>query len=215
MKYLPPPTTPCVENSNRSFWAAPVLRRFVAKAAQQHRGPRRWGVIPVPVSFRAAVIPGIVFYNLSKLGFLPLIALLLCGCRSLPPLPPADLSAPDWRIQQGQAVWKPPGSRPELTGELLLATRTNGDFVVQFSKTPFNLATAQSVNGQWQIEFGQDERRRSGRGKAPFYLGWLHLPRALAGETLGKSWRFTRPTAELWRLENSRTGESLEGGFFP
>src|SRR6476620_10614627 len=93
-----------------------------------------------------------------------LLALVLCvSCRSLPPLPPADLSAPGWRMQQGQALWKPTKSRPELAGELLLATNANGDFFVQLSKTPFTLATAQRIGDQWQIEFGSDDYRRSGR----------------------------------------------------
>jgi hypothetical protein len=154
-------------------------------------------------------------------GTLPAVALLLLlvltflGCRTAPPLPPADISTPNWRLQQGQAVWKPTRSRPELAGELLLATRTNGDFFVQFSKTPFNLATAQMMDGQWQIEFGNGERRWTGRGKPPSRFAWFQLPHAIAGEELNRNWRFTRIQPDSWRLENPRTGESLEGGFFP
>ena len=71
-----------------------------------------------------------------------LIAVLATGCRTAPPLPPADFSAPGWRVQQGQAVWKPSSSRPELAGDLLLATNANGNFFIQFSKIPFPLVTA-------------------------------------------------------------------------
>ena len=71
------------------------------------------------------------------------LLLLLCAGCATPPLPPADFSAPGWRVQQGQAVWKPSSSRPELAGDLLLATNVNGNFFVQFSKMPFPLATAQ------------------------------------------------------------------------
>lgn len=142
------------------------------------------------------------------------VALLLSGCRTPPPLPPADLAAPGWRVQQGQAVWKPTRSRPELAGELVLATRTNGDFFVQLAKTPFSLATAQVLNDRWQIEFGNSERRWGGRGEPPSRFVWFQLPRALASKSLDKHWRFTQPAPNSWRLENSRTGETLEGGFF-
>ena len=70
-----------------------------------------------------------------------LVLLLGVSCRTASPLPPADFSAPGWRVQQGQAVWKPTKTKPELAGELILATRTNGDFLVQFTKTPFTLAS--------------------------------------------------------------------------
>ena len=144
-----------------------------------------------------------------------LLAVLVAGCRTAPPLPPADLSASGWHLQQGQAIWKPTRSRPELAGELLCATNASGDFFVQFSKPPFSLATAQVMNGQWQIEFGNGEHRWSGRGEPPSRFVWFQLPHALADEPLKSNWRFTRTLADSWRLENPRTGESLEGGFFP
>lgn len=146
---------------------------------------------------------------------LVLAAFLFVSCRSIPPLPPADLSSPGWRVQQGQAVWKPTKRRPELAGDLLFATNTGGDFFVQFSKTPFTLATAQVMNGQWQIEFGSAKYSWRGRGEPSSRFGWLQLPRALAGRSLGRAWQFERSATNLWRLENWRTGESLEGSFFP
>lgn len=153
----------------------------------------------------------------SRLGALLMFAVasLFFGCRTHPPLPPADLSAPGWRLQQGQAVWKPTRSRPALAGELILATMTNGDFFVQFSKTPFTLATAQVANGQWQIEFGNNKHRWSGRGELPSRLVWFQLPRTLTVGSLKTNWLFTQPSSDSWRLENPRTGEMLEGGFFP
>ena len=142
------------------------------------------------------------------------LAALATGCRTSNPLPPADLSAPGWRLRHGQAVWKPTRSRPELAGELILATRANGDIFVQFAKPPFALATAQLANGHWQIEFGSNEHRWSGQAEPPSHFVWFQLPRALAGETL-KNWLFTLSGQDSWRLENIRTGETLEGGFFP
>ena len=150
-------------------------------------------------------------------GVLPLLlmAVLAAGCRTAPPLPAADFSAPGWRVQQGQAVWKPSPSRPELAGDLLLATNANGNFFVQFSKTPFPLATAQVSGGQWQIEFGANKFSRQGRGTPPDRFAWFQLPRALLGTPAGGNWKFAHPNSSSWRLENLRTGETLEGEFFP
>jgi hypothetical protein len=158
--------------------------------------------------------PGCVGSGIIALTLL-VVAIFSAGCRTAPPLPPADLSSQGWQLRQGQAVWKPTRSRPELAGELLLATKTTGDFFVQFSKTPFTLATAQIADGQWQIEFGNGERRWKGHGKPPARFVWFQLPHALAGDELNHTWRFTRLSGDSWRLENIRTGESLEGGFFP
>lgn len=137
------------------------------------------------------------------------------GCRSIPPLPSADFSAPGWHVRQGQAVWKPAGNRLELAGELLLATNANGNFLVQFTKTPFPLATAQVAGENWQIEFGSGEHSWRGRGRPPSRFVWFQLPAALTGEDLQYSWKFSPGKNNSWRLENPRTGESLEGEFFP
>jgi hypothetical protein len=149
------------------------------------------------------------------LVILALIAGFGTACRSLPPLPPADLSAPGWQVRQGQAVWRPTRGRPELVGELLLATNTNGDFFVRFAKTPFPLATARVAAGRWQIEFGADGYRRRGHGRPPDRFAWFQLPAALNGVRPGRPWQFLRLSTHSWRLENRRTGERLEGVFFP
>jgi len=149
-----------------------------------------------------------------SLATLLLAAGLCVSCRSLPPLPPADLSTPGWRVQQGQAIWKPTKTRPELAGELLLATNRNGDFLVQLAKTPFTLATAQMVDDRWRIEFGSGDYQRGGRGEPPARFVWFQLPRALAGTNVSLDWNFERVTTNSWRLENHRTGETLEGSFF-
>jgi hypothetical protein len=147
---------------------------------------------------------------------LSILALILCaGCRTSPPPAPADFSAPGWRVQQGQAVWKSSQNRPEVAGDLLLATNANGDFFVQFSKMPFPLATAQVSGNQWQIEFGADKYSWRGHGNPPNRFAWFQLPRALIDANIGGNWQFTRVETNLWRLENLHTGESLEGEFFP
>lgn len=142
-----------------------------------------------------------------------LLGLLLTGCRTTPP-PPANLSAPGWQIQSGEALWKPTATKPELAGEILFATNQNGNLFVQFTKSPFTLVTAQIADGAWHINFG-DEYVWGGQGNPPNRFTWFQLPRALTGETLPKQWSFTRPTADSWRLENRRTGETLEGSFAP
>jgi hypothetical protein len=145
--------------------------------------------------------------------------LLLLGlgtsCHTTTPLSPANVSAPGWRIQQGQAVWKPTRKRPDLTGELLLATNANGDFLVQFSKPPFTLATAQRAGDRWQIEFGSGDYSKRGGGQSPTRFVWFQLPVALTGAAAGRDWHFERIATNSWCLENLRTGERLEGVFFP
>jgi hypothetical protein len=143
-------------------------------------------------------------------------ALTLCvSCRTALPLPPADFSSPGWRVQQGQAVWKPSKNRPELAGDLLLATNTGGNFVIQFSKTPFTLATAQVAEGAWRIEFGGGRYSWRGHGAPPSRFVWFQLPFALATTEPARPWKFMRRADDSWRLENPRTGEFLEGVFFP
>jgi len=144
-----------------------------------------------------------------------LLVVVGVSCRSVPSLPPADLSAPGWRLQQGQAVWKPAVNKPELAGELLLATHTNGDFLIQFTKTPMSLTAAHSVSGRWQIEFGSRDYVHRGHGQPPARFVWFQLPRALTGASLGSEWRVGRAATNTWKLENARTGETLEGFLSP
>lgn len=154
---------------------------------------------------------------LSAVVFISLLlcAPLLVSCRTMPPLPAADLSAPGWQIQHGQAVWKPPGRRPDMTGDLLLATNVNGNFFLQFTKDPFPLVTAEALDGGWQIQFGVEEHGWRGQGTLPSRFVWFQLPSALLTGKATGTWRFTTPGTNLWRIENLRTGENLEGGFFP
>jgi hypothetical protein len=144
-----------------------------------------------------------------------LLLAIFTGCRTAPPLPPADFSAPGWRVQQGQAVWKPSSDRPELAGDLLLATNADGNFFIQFSKMPFPLVTAQISGDQWQIEFGADKDTWHGRAAPPERFAWFQLPRALLGANPGGNWKFSSVENKFWHLENPRTGEFLEGEFSP
>lgn len=149
-----------------------------------------------------------------KSAFILLLAVALAaGCKSVPPLPPADLSGAGWRVQHGQAVWKPGAQRAELAGDLLVATNANGRMFVQFVKDPFPLATAQAHRDRWQIDFAAGRRSWRGGGAPPNLFLWFQLPAALRGEKLKGSWKFFCST-DVWRIENPRRGEWLEGRFF-
>jgi len=118
-------------------------------------------------------------------------------------------------MRQGQAVWKPSKSRPELAGDLLLAADANGNCVIQFAKTPFALASAQVAEGRWRIDLGAGQHTWGGQGTPPTRFVWFQLSRVLAGRPAESPWKFTRRADNSWRLENAGTGEFLEGQFFP
>ena len=149
-----------------------------------------------------------------QLCALLLFAVCVTGCQTGPPLPPTDLSAPGWFVQQGQAVWKPNARRPELTGELLVATNASGGLFVQFTKDPFPLATAQTTAEHWQISFAAGRHSWRGNVPPPNLFLWFQLPPALRDEVLPRPWKFSR-TADSWRLEDPHSGQWLEGRFFP
>ncbi len=155
--------------------------------------------------------------NVSTCIFALLLFLLLLasGCRTRHLFPPADLDSPGWRVQQGQAIWKPTRTRPALAGELLLATHTNGDSLIQFDKLPFPLVSARVSGDRWQIRFGSDISAWHGRGNPSQRFVWFQLPRALAGEPLNGHWQFLPHDDGSWQFNNSRTGESLEGSLTP
>lgn len=116
---------------------------------------------------------------------------------------------------QGQAVWKPTRNRPELTGELLMAMDVHGNYFVQMSKDPFPMVTAQVSGATWQIEFGANQRRWSGEGDPPRRFAWFQLPPAISGNSVERGWTFERADTGSWKLTNPRSGEFLEGEFFP
>ena len=125
------------------------------------------------------------------------------------PLPKVNLSEPGWDIRQGQAVWQPARKSPEIAGELLLATHANGSTFVQFTKTPFPFAIAQTTSNGWQIEFPPQNRRYTGPGKPPGRIVWFQLCNALTGKPLARGWTWL-DSGTSWQLKNS-SGESLEG----
>jgi hypothetical protein len=133
----------------------------------------------------------------------------LASCATSPPLQAPDMSA-DWKILQGQAVWKPKAG-DGIAGELLVATNSTGDFVVEFAKPPITIAHAQRSGPRWSVQFPPQQKSFSGRGDGPARIIWLHLPPALAGRD--KQWQVTT-NSNGWRMSNQR-GETLEGFLTP
>lgn len=133
----------------------------------------------------------------------------LAGCRTMKPLPPANLKEPGWTVREGQAVWKRKASEPEIAGEIIVATRSDGRAFVQFSKNPFPLLTAQSTPKGWQVESPIDNKFYSGHGKPPARLIFLYIPKLLAGEQPPAGWTYEKVN-DGYKLEDHRNGESLE-----
>lgn len=144
------------------------------------------------------------------LGFV--IFLSACNTR---PLPPANFNAVGWKVQEGQAVWRAKKTSPEIAGELLLASNSDGRTAVQFTKTPFPFIIAQTTTNSWQIEIPAQNKTYSAPGKPPNRIGWFHLPNALNGNAPPKPWIFRKSDDGNWRLENKNSGEMIEGYLNP
>jgi hypothetical protein len=147
--------------------------------------------------------------------FLGPLLLLLNGCQTAAPLPPVNLSEPGWKVRQGQALWKSGRDAPEIAGEILMASHSDGRGWIQFIKTPLPLVTAQLTAGKWQIEFIPQKRIYAGNDEPPVRFLWLQLLRALHGVTPPPSLHFHQGRNGSWLLENTTNGEILSGYLNP
>jgi hypothetical protein len=147
-------------------------------------------------------------------ALLAAVVLVFCGgCQT-----PQNLftaTGPGWHVQQGQALWRPQRGLPEFGGDLVLASDDTERCLIQFDKTPMAILSAQTTTNQWLIKFPQRQMSFGGHGTGPTRFAWLYLPTALAGKPLPKPLHFERKPDGGWRLENSRTGETLEGFLSP
>jgi hypothetical protein len=143
-----------------------------------------------------------------------LASLLLCGCQTTTQSL-FTAAGPGWQVQQGQALWRPKSGLPEFGGDLVLASDAAGRHLIEFDKTPINLMSAQTTSNRWLIKFPQQNMSFSGHGTGSTHFGWLYLLAALEGKPLPKNFSFERKADGGWRLENSRTGEILEGFLSP
>jgi len=143
-----------------------------------------------------------------------LIPGLFSGCQS-PVKSLFTATGPEWRVQQGQVLWRPQKGLPEFGGDLVLAGDDSGRRLIQFDKTPMAILSAQTTTNRWLIKFPQRNLSFSGWGAGSTRFSFLYLPAALEGKKLPKDLHFERKADGGWRLENSRTGETLEGFLSP
>jgi hypothetical protein len=145
-----------------------------------------------------------------------LASLALCsGCRTPRESDLFTTAGPGWRVQQGQALWRPRGSMPELGGDVVMASHADGRCVIQFIKTPLPLVLAQTSRTNWLIEFPPRHMGFKGRGSPPKRFAWLYLHAALSGEPLPAGVEFERKPDGGWRVENTRSGEAIQGFLGP
>jgi hypothetical protein len=146
--------------------------------------------------------------------FLP-VWLFSFGCATQEPQTLFTVSGPGWHVEQGQGLWTPQHGAPQFGGDIVLATDGNGRSLVQFDKTPLTIVTVQVAPGQWMIHFPQFGGFWKGHGRAPTRTVWPYLADALAGKKLPKPLHFEQKPDGNWQLENTKTGEILEGFLSP
>lgn len=149
------------------------------------------------------------------LGSVLLAILMLCGGCQTATKSLFTAAGPGWRVQQGQALWRPRRGFPELGGDLVVASHEDGRCLVQFAKTPMTLVSAQTTGTNWLIQFPAGRMSFTGHRRRPTRFAWLYLHAALTGEQLPPPLRFERGAAGGWRLENTRSGETIAGFLAP
>jgi hypothetical protein len=137
------------------------------------------------------------------------------GCRTVAENPLFTASGPGWRVRQGQALWRPGRNYPELGGEVVVASHPDGRCAVQFLKMTIPMVLAQTSSTNWLIEFPPRQMSFSGKNSPPPRFLWLYLRAALADEALPGRLHFSRKPDGGWKLENVRSGESVEGYLEP
>jgi hypothetical protein len=142
-------------------------------------------------------------------------SMFFCGCATTTNQNLFTVSGPGWRVQQGQVLWTPQHGAPQFGGDLVLATDSNGQALIQFDKTPLAIVAAQVTPQQWQIRDPLFGYFWKGHEPASTRFVWLYLPDALAGKPLPKSLHFEQKPDGNWQLENDKTGEILEGFLSP
>lgn len=168
---------------------------------------------------RAFLGHGITITGLTGWAALTLATLALptTGCRAGRSHRSALVADSNWRLRQGQAVWRPDRKAPEITGDLLFAAGAAGSgFLLEFSKPALPMVRVIRRPEGWEIH-------ATGRGnyrgrRAPPRLAWFQLGRLFLGERLDGDWKGACDDASTgghWWLENTRTGERLEGFLNP
>jgi len=131
------------------------------------------------------------------------------ACQTPKPLPSINLSEPGWTLREGQALWRSSKDAPEIAGEITLALHPDGRALIQFTKIPLPLLSAQTTRTGWRIEFIPEHRRLSGTGVPPAGLIWLHLLRSFNGVAPRAPLHLEKLADGGVRLENPASGESV------
>lgn len=150
-----------------------------------------------------------------SIGQLLLFLFMLSSCRTPAPASKVNLSEPGWTVRQGQAIWRSKRDAPEIAGELLLATNVDGRTLAEFTKTPLPILIAQTGTNTWRIELIAENRTYAGRGSPPTRVLWLHLASGLGGASLPGGLILAPTDDSHWTIENSRSGESIQGYLLP
>ena len=120
------------------------------------------------------------------IGSVLLAILMLCGGCQTAITSLFTVSGPGWHVQEGQAIWRPRRGFPELGGDLVMASDTNGRCFIEFAKSPMSLVCAHTTRTNWLIQFPAGNMSFTGHRKPPTRFAWLYLHAALAGEPLPK-----------------------------
>ena len=115
-------------------------------------------------------------------------------------------------MRNGQALWRPDRSKPEIVGDLLLASHPNGRAYLQFSKA-LPIVAARLEGASWEVEFPPEGKRYAAAARPPARIVWLQLLRQFRGEVPSSNWQVTQPSPEEITFEDSKRGERLEVQF--
>lgn len=143
------------------------------------------------------------------------LVVLTTGCRTSGEAARISNSGPGWRVLNGQAVWRPGFNRPELSGDLLVARHENGSYIFDFEKTPLPMTMGHTTSTNWLIQFPARRFSFGGKGQPPVRFAWLYLGAALDSKPLPKPFHFERKPDGGWLLQNTHSGESIEGFLSP
>lgn len=98
---------------------------------------------------------------------------------------------------------------------MLVAYHPNGSYVFDFEKTPLPITTGCTSATNWLIQFPAQRLSFGAKGRPPVRFAWLYLGAALEDKPVPKPLRFERKPDGGWRLENTRSGETIEGFLAP
>ena len=142
------------------------------------------------------------------------VLVISCGCRTTTQSL-FTASGPGWHVQQGQALWRPQRGLPEFGGDLVLASDARRPLPHSIRQDAVVHGVRADHSDRWLIRFPQRQMGFTGHGPGPTRFAWLYLPAALDGKQLPSQLHFERKPDGGWRLENTRTGETLEGFLSP